>query len=424
MATSAAAAPGTGAVASSGITVLTEPEAVVGQLSDAQADSLDAAQRTAEADPDNLSWPYIDRATGTLVVTATTPTGLATAKDLAAGYVSARALAARAALAAAKPGAPALPALTVRVPARTVMVKHSARTLQTILDQVIGVDAVTPGVTVWDDYRDPENNRVVLETNAIPDDFLKTLATRYDRSAIAVRVVARNSQNTLTSRGYDGTPFYGGADYTNNSYGNHCTSGFEWTDGSTRYMISAGHCAKGTGGSVSTPWGRMGDFGGWTWQPGVGSVSWYGSCSCGDLSFVTIDPSLSNAAYIYTGGPNSYSRAPVTNMWNRRPENGDQYCTGGAVTGEQCGWVTDHVADNITYDDGSVCRHCSWSYRACCLADIAGDSGGPVYTIDGLGNIAAKGLMSGRSINTFGTINIYSDIWDAYYAFPGWLLTG
>jgi hypothetical protein len=423
---SATAAPGTGAAASFGITVLTTPEpGPAGQLTGPQGDSLEAARRTADADPDNLSWPYIDRATGTLVVTATTQSGRATATALAAGHVSARALAVRAALAARKPGAPVLPALAVRVPARTVTVKHSERSLQAILDQVIGPDVVTPGIIVLDDYPDPEHNRVVLETNASPNTFLKTLATRYDPSAIAVRVVHRGSGSQTTSRAVDNSPFWAGAEFDNTFA--DCTSGFEWTDSSTRYMISAGHCAVangGNGGGVENgSFQAMGTYGGWTWQLGNGTVSYNGYCCYGDISYVIINSALSNQPDIYVGGANSNSGARVTAMWNRSPANGDQYCTGGIMTGQECGWVTDQVGGNIWYSrDNATCRHCTWSYPSG-NTTINGDSGGPVYTIDGLGYISAKGMISGR-IDSLGNVNVYSDIWDAYWAFPGWLLTG
>jgi hypothetical protein len=417
-ANAAVASHGAGAyVHPSGITILTQPDPIVDQLTDAEGASLEAARRTASADPDNLSWPYIDRKTGTLVMTAVTSTGRATAAALIAGVVPARVMAAR-----AKPGAPAMPALAVRVAGRSMMVQHSQRQLQAILDAVVGDGKVTAGVDVQDDYPDPEHNRVVLETNAAPDAFLYALAARYSPSAIAVRVVHRSKGMPADSRNFDGSPFWGGDLYYTSTAS--CTSGFEWLDSSNRYMISAGHCAVyngGNGGNVYTALQDVGSFGGWTWATGVGTTSW-GGTYYGDLSYTTLYSNVSNSPYIYRCGVNSSSlcNGKVVAMWSRSPANGDRYCTGGTTSGEQCGWITNTVGGNWEYSNGEVCRHCSWSYSSANKSQH-GDSGGPVYTVDSNGNIYAKGIISGDSGLPF---SVYSDIWDAWNAFPGWLLTG
>jgi hypothetical protein len=43
--------------------------------------------------------------------------------------------------------------------------------------------------------------------------------------------------------------------------------------------------------------------------------------------------------------------------------------------------------------------------------------------VDSSGNITAKGIISGGAAAP-GGISVYSDILDAYYAFPGWLMVG
>lgn len=197
-----------------------------------------------------------------------------------------------------------------------------------------------------------------------------------------------------------------------------CTSGFEWHDSSSRYMISAGHCAE-RGGSVSTPAQAMGYFGGWTWQAGVGTIAYNGDYH-GDVSYTVINyPSVSNGPKIYSGGVNSSTSRYVNAMWSRSPQIGDMFCSGGSSSGEQCGWRTVAYGNYYYSGTGETCLYCYWTDWESNIIR-PGDSGGPVYTIDSNGYAIAKGIISGSSSG----ICVYTDIWDAYYAFPGYLLTG
>jgi streptogrisin C len=100
------------------------------------------------------------------------------------------------------------------------------------------------------------------------------------------------------------------------------------------------------------------------------------------------------------------------------------------VSGELCSWqVQWPAAGNYTYTtSGEVARHV-WlgEKRGHCI--IAGDSGGPVYTVDSSNRVVAKGIISGAtgyggSDHNTGALeppcrNIFTDIWDAYFGFPG-----
>ncbi|MBE4720550.1 hypothetical protein DAD99_21120 [Pseudarthrobacter sp. AB1] len=200
-----------------------------------------------------------------------------------------------------------------------------------------------------------------------------------------------------------------------------CTVGWPWNDSSNYYMITAGHCGP-DGGSVSTPAQSMG----WinasesNWLSGYGSVRFPGASDySGDLSLIRLNGGLQSGTNIYVGGPGSGNALTVREMWSRSPQVGDQYCTGGAYSGELCGWVNQAARGNFTYSGGTVARNVSWGTKGgSCTA--AGDSGGPVYTVRSDGGIAAKGIHSGGG---GGCVEIYSDIWDAYWGYPGWLRT-
>lgn len=116
-------------------------------------------------------------------------------------------------------------------------------------------------------------------------------------------------------------------------------------------------------------------------------------------------------------------------MWSRSPALGDQYCVGGKVTGELCGWKVNKVRYNQRYGNS---KSKQWvrninrgKKKGICTAK--GDSGGPVYTVRGDGGIAAKGVHSGLggggSDNYGGTLDpcyeYFTDIWEAYRGLPG-----
>lgn len=400
----AAAASATEATAggrpyASGITILRSLPSTPRPLPTAAAMALDAAQRAASQNPDNLSFPWFDRTENQLVLTASTQSGHAAATTFAAGAASLR-----------------------TVPHRTTAVAHSQRHLQRILDETIGFGSLA---AVYADYPDPANNRVILETSNASEAFLSQLAGRYDPTAIAVFVDLHPQLPRPLSRNYDQSPFWGGAQISTPT--EYCTSGLPWTDGSNYYMITAGHCATASG-TVSTPAESMGWVNSYesSYASGVGSVQLAGVWR-GDIALIRITSGKLSDPYMYTGGVNSSSYAKVKQIWSRSPQPGDQYCTGGMSTGELCGWNTEVVGGNMTYSTGEVVHHVSWGHRGLYSGGVsAGDSGGPVYNVRSDGGIAAKGVISaGADGNAFnGPENVYSDVWDAWYAYPGWLYTG
>jgi hypothetical protein len=89
-------------------------------------------------------------------------------------------------------------------------------------------------------------------------------------------------------------------------------------------------------------------------------------------------------------------------------------------SGELCGWsVTWSAAGNYYYTKtGETARRVWRGAKTSAGAIVGGDSGGSVYIVSGP-SIIAKGIISGEATNGSTHVNVFTDIWDAWYAFPG-----
>jgi hypothetical protein len=388
----------------SGIMILKGEQSVPDQLADPVAQALDALMRISAKSPADFGYPFVDRQKGTVVATTASAAGVARTDELRA--------------AVAQAGGTASVSSAVRA------VAHSRQFLDQLMDAVIGKQP--EGLTVVTSYPEPEHNRIVAELNLINDAFLYRLAASYGTEAVAVRRTEVDAGMPAASREADSSPFWGGANV------NGCTTGFPWHSSTVEMMVTAGHCFP-SGGSASTPVESMGTVrSGYeeSWNSGTGTVLMSGQSTYrGDIALIRMYSGKYSGTRIYRGGYNSTSSAPVAGKWSRSPASGDQYCTGGRASGEQCGWkVVWSAAGNYTYNSGEVARRV-WrgDKRGWCIK--AGDSGGPVYTVRSDGYVVAKGIISGATgfggsdayagLLDTACRNIFSDIWDAYYGFPG-----
>ncbi len=198
-------------------------------------------------------------------------------------------------------------------------------------------------------------------------------------------------------------------------------------------VLSAGHCFP-NGGSVSTPTSPMGSVRSASeenWTNGTGTVLMTDEASHrGDLALVRLGSGKSSTNRVYTGGAGSTSSAAVTGKWHRSPVRGDDYCTGGRIRFQLCGWrVVVNAPGNYYYNGSGETARKVWrgaKYGRCIRG---GDSGGPVYTVNSNGSVAAKGIVSGATgfggddFFAGGTddrcVNVFTDVWDAYYSMPG-----
>lgn len=327
------------------------------------------------------------------------------------------------------------------MPVRVRQVSTSYRQLEDIkLDATRLVRAGLPDADlIYEAAPDWEQNRVVLTLSRYSDRLITALATRYGSNAVAVRVEPRSDVVPL-SRDADYSPFFGGAIINTGSEG--CTSGFPWHDATTNYMLTAGHCAPNGATSVRTTdanfntidWmatsNAIASGSGENWSSGVGTVLLPGDSTYrGDIAIIRISSSKSIDPYIYSG-PNTYNAASVHNMWTTVPVPGEQYCTGGSNTYALCGWGVSLVRINYFYaSKNEWALNVTKGLKNFGTSGNGGDSGGPVYTVNGDGTIAAKGLISGGTTGPSSCselskcTNIFTDILLPYYGFPGWLYT-
>ena len=360
----------------------------------------------AESQPDNFGYPYMDRTTGTLFVSAATAAGNQTASSWT----------------------PRPQALSVRRTTRSVT--RSYRALERIRHEAIGPGAadLPNGKLIWMTTADEEKNRVLIVIDHLDDPLLFALAGRYGTDAIAVRI-QKNPGFGNISRQDDTSPFWGGARIDIPASNQQCTSNFGFILNGYYRMLTAGHCVSISDGgyvySHASPVNGVGTYGmGWiyagtgfyNWGEGVGTRPLNGSYD-GDMALITLDTNRLSAPQIYTGSQylGDETHAPVLEMWTTTPASGDQYCTGGQTTGQLCGWVTTVGNSDVTVA-GGVDRNVATGQRSGCVG--GGDSGAPVYTVRPDGGIAAKGIAS--QANTANPCQmLYTDIRRAANAWPG-----
>lgn len=125
------------------------------------ARTLNQAEFLSAAHPDDLSFPWVDRTRGELVITVVSAAG----REQAVSFQA-------------------------EIPVRIELVKHSRNYLKHIMDSAIGSRG-RAAVTVWSTFPDAANNRVILQVTSLPRPFLTHLARAYNPSALALVVAPR-----------------------------------------------------------------------------------------------------------------------------------------------------------------------------------------------------------------------------------------
>ncbi|MFI9151512.1 DNRLRE domain-containing protein [Streptomyces sp. NPDC053367] len=331
--------------------------------------------------------------------------------------------------------APDGPTVTAQVTPRTEVVEHSVTALESVRDEVLQLpEAELPGVSgLRIAYVDAAENRVVVETETADPELVTALGERYGTDTVAVSLTpGADMAEPQANRQYDTSPYYGGArihsDLTTSS-AVWCTAGFAWRYDSKWYMVTAGHCTSGNG-AITNPSGTdyIGPVVRDNWKNGYGSVKLSGqSYYSGDLSLYRVNSDSSATPRIYKGGKTSSSSRMVHGYWKRWAQSGDKVCTGGMMTGEMCGWQITATQATVHYSSGTTAKNMVVAKKTSGSCTIKGDSGGPVYTVDGSGNAIAKGILSGggggggdNSGGFFDPCWLYfTDIGLANSAFPG-----
>jgi hypothetical protein len=376
----------------------------IAQLPEPLAKALSDAQSFARKNPAIVGYPYADRTTGELVLSAATPSGTAAWQGWRPDGIAAAA---------------------VRRRVRTVATSYAR--LETIRFEAIGPGAANlpDSGLIYMTTQDDENNRVLIVVDHRSDALFAALAARYGTEAIAVRVepdpVFRD-----TGRQDDVTPFYGGA-YIRATLG--CTSAFSFLRNGSPIMVTAGHCAS-QGGDVYTGYNGGTYHMGYIYSFSQQNENWSDSTGTtvinggyyGDLALVTIDAGKSDSPWMYVGGVNSATAAPVKELWYRDPQNGDYFCTGGSSTGELCNWQVTNALTNIRRGGCGTCPlavNITIGFRQYGDCLKLGDSGGPTYTVRPDSGIAAKGVM-GSATNLGGTNNCQVEFTNVRYVPSAW----
>ncbi|WP_052745221.1 DNRLRE domain-containing protein [Streptomyces sp. WM6386] len=331
--------------------------------------------------------------------------------------------------------APDGPTVTEQVAPRAEVVEHSVTALESVRDEVLQLsEAELPGVSgLHIAFVDPAENRVVVETETATPALVTALGERYGTDTVAVSLTpGADMVETQANRQNDTSPYYGGSrilSYVTTSSAKWCTAGFAWRYDGKWYMVTAGHCTSGNGAIMSP---NESDYIGPVvrdnWRNGYGSVKLSGqSYYSGDLSLYRVNSDSAATPRIYKGGKTSSSSRLVHGYWKRWAQSGDKVCTGGMMTGELCGWKVTATQATIHYSGGTTAKNMVVAKKTSGSCTINGDSGGPVYTVDGSGQAIAKGILSGggggggdNSGGFFDPCWLYfTDIGLANSAFPG-----
>lgn len=302
---------------------------------------------------------------------------------------------------------------------RTRVVRSSRQALVETANRLIEQAGVVEA------YVDNEANAVV----AVVENANVTLDTAMARGGVEVRQRFDPSVERgrpALGRMSDNSPYYGGA-RTVNPDGSGCSSGLPWKIGTTSLMLTAGHCVPNGGTTKSASGAIMGSTAGGTrenWAPGFGTAWIPGDNQYrGDLALIAISGSQTVAGRLYRGGISSTTSSAIAGRWYRSPQVGDQFCSGGTRSGELCGWVVQATNVVHEYSTGEVLRSGFEATRAgSCI--IAGDSGGPAFTVQSDGRLAAKGIISGSNSSSSSCRAWFTDVWHAVYLWSGNVATG
>jgi streptogrisin C len=250
------------------------------------------------------------------------------------------------------------PAAAPRVRAAGAQPRLVPRNLLT-LERIMAVldsraDTVPNTVTGW--HVDPASNSVVVSAT---DD---AAATAFAAGQDAVRIEHVNARPVLLAN-------LRGGDKITTSEGGRCTVGFNAISGSTRYIITAGHCTK-LGGTWAGPDGST-----------IGPVA-KSSFPGHDFGLVEVtSSSWKQTDDIDTDG------GYLTVTGTEPAAVGSSVCRSGSTSGYYCGQVQ-AIGETVNYGDGDVVRGLT---RTNICAE-AGDSGGPFVT-----GTQAQGTLSGGS---------------------------
>jgi streptogrisin C len=260
-------------------------------------------------------------------------------------------------------------------------------TLNSVMDGLNArADSVPDAVTGW--YVDPVSNAVVVSATDPGQ------AQQFAAGQPGVRI------ERVSTRPVPFADLNGGESIAASTPGASCSIGFSVASGSTRYVLTAGHCTTLGGtwyGSDGTP---------------IGPVV---RTSYPDDDFGLIE--VTSPTWRQSGAV-ATSEGPVVMTGTAQAPVGASVCRSGATTGTHCGTV-EAVNETVNYGGGEVVNGLT---RTSTCAE-PGDSGGPYFA-----GSHALGTLSGGSgscfVSLFGAETFYQPIGEALSAYHVALVTG
>ncbi len=313
---------------------------------------------------------------------------------------------------------------------RIVTARHSIADMDAVADAItrLAVAGVPNADKIWEIVPDQQDERVVVVMDDLDQGLIAQLADRYGSDILKVQIASTERTTSNLNRNDDVPPFWGGSKIYLNP-GGQCTAGFSWYISSsyTQGMLTAAHCVPDGGleGWPSYPnVGYVSANSRENWQDGVGTTYYTGEhVYRGDVALIQLS-SYTDVGRVYDGDAGTSTNTNVKKMASRRSQVGDAVCANGVTTGGWCGAVLWVNVDIYYFNNGG-----GWARNMVHAAAIGwtcptgGDSGAPVYRNLSDGSVAAVGIHSGSFASGITCDEYFTDIWDPYSAFPGYVKT-
>lgn len=204
-------------------------------------------------------------------------------------------------------------------------------------------------------------------------------------AALGSRISATVSEGDRPVAAYrrnDTVPFYGGIQLWSLT-GGLCSTGGQVHSGTTKWMVTANHCATEVFYTYPSTSSQVGDT-------DVNKISTYYD--------VQLIHGRSYSTQIYSGAWDSPNSSTIVGVWNSYVGDGIGVCMEGGFTGQVCGNKVTATGQNVNYGGGIGIVHgltfSDYTGSAANSAEGEGDSGGPVvYPVTG--GVRVAGMIDG-----------------------------